>query len=50
MIEVHNEHVIRGNSVTLRCNIPAFVADFLSVTAWQDTDGNSYTMEAKYDG
>lgn len=50
MIEVHNEHVIRGNSVTLRCNIPAFVADFLTVTAWQDTEGNSYTLEGKFAG
>ncbi|ODN02698.1 Hemicentin-1 [Orchesella cincta] len=43
MIEVHNEHVIRGNSVTLRCNIPAFVADFLSVTSW----GNSGILKCE---
>lgn len=50
MIEVNNEHVIRGNSVTLRCNIPAFVADFLTVTSWQDSDGNSFSMEGKFTG
>lgn len=43
IVEVHNEHVIRGNSATLRCVIPAFVADFLSVSAWIDSDEGSYT-------
>jgi hypothetical protein len=43
IVEVNNEHVIRGNSVTIRCNIPAFVSDFVSVHSWLDGDGTSYT-------
>ncbi|CAG7699063.1 unnamed protein product [Allacma fusca] len=43
IVEVHNEHVIRGNSATLRCVIPAFVADFMAVIAWIDNDEQSYS-------
>lgn len=42
-MEVNNEHVIKGNSVTMRCNIPAFVADYVNVASWLDGDGLSYT-------
>lgn len=40
--EVNNEYVIRGNSVVLKCNIPPFIADFVTVVSWQDNDGNVY--------
>lgn len=31
---VWEEHVIRGNSALLKCQVPAFVADFVSISAW----------------
>ncbi|MPC65833.1 hypothetical protein E2C01_059970 [Portunus trituberculatus] len=40
--EVNNEHVIRGNAAILKCVIPSFVADFVSVAAWVSDDGNTY--------
>ncbi|XP_059621855.1 cell adhesion molecule Dscam2 [Phlebotomus argentipes] len=40
--EVNNEYVIRGNSAVLKCSIPSFVADFVSVLSWQDDNGNTY--------
>lgn len=40
--EVNNEHVIRGNAAILKCVIPSFVADFVSVAAWVSDDGNLY--------
>uniref|UniRef100_A0A1B0DQ86 Uncharacterized protein n=1 Tax=Phlebotomus papatasi TaxID=29031 RepID=A0A1B0DQ86_PHLPP len=40
--EVNNEYVIRGNSAVLKCSIPSFVADFVSVLSWQDDSGNTY--------
>lgn len=40
--EVNNEYVIRGNSAILKCSIPSFVADFVSVLSWQDDQGNTY--------
>lgn len=41
--EVNNEYVIRGNSAILKCSIPSFVADFVSVLSWNDENGNIYT-------
>lgn len=40
--EVNNEYVIRGNSVVLKCSIPPFIADFVTVISWQDNIGNTY--------
>jgi len=39
---VNNEYVIRGNSVVLKCSIPPFIADFVTVVSWQDNSGNVY--------
>ena len=38
-----NEYVIRGNSAILKCKIPSFIADFVTVDAWIDNDGNEYS-------
>lgn len=35
---VHEEFVLRGNSVIMKCNLPSFVADFVYVEAWISTD------------
>ncbi|CAB3223434.1 unnamed protein product [Arctia plantaginis] len=40
--EVVSEYVIRGNTAVLKCNIPSFVADFVKVEAWVDSDGGQY--------
>nr|XP_045611137.1 Down syndrome cell adhesion molecule-like protein Dscam2 isoform X3 [Procambarus clarkii] len=48
--EVNNEHVILGNSALLKCVIPSFVADFVSVASWQADDGHSYVPSLTYDG
>lgn len=47
--EVNNEYVIRGNSAVLRCSIPSFVADFVSVLSWQDENGHLYGSLDKND-
>ena len=31
-----------GNAAVLRCRIPSFVADLVTVNSWQDGDGRSY--------
>ncbi|XP_050693558.1 cell adhesion molecule Dscam2-like isoform X6 [Eriocheir sinensis] len=48
--EVLTEYVIRGNSAILKCSIPSFVADFVSVQAWVADDGTSYYPSQAYDG
>lgn len=35
---VWEEHVIRGNSALMKCNLPAFVGDFVTVSAWFQDD------------
>lgn len=46
--EVNNEYVIRGNAAVLKCSIPSFVADFVTVVSWQDDAGGSYTPADTY--
>ena len=38
----HKVYVIIGNSALIKCQIPSFVADFISVTSWVDNDGIEY--------
>lgn len=40
--EADNEYVIRGNSAIIKCEIPSYVADFISVDMWLDSDGGEY--------
>lgn len=42
-----NEYVIRGNSAILKCKVPSFIADFVFVEAWIDSDGNEYHYDAQ---
>lgn len=46
--EADNEYVIRGNSAIMKCEIPSFVADFVSVTHWVDSSGKSYYPDNDY--
>jgi hypothetical protein len=34
------ESVIHGNDAILKCSIPSFVADFVSISGWIDSEGN----------
>uniref|UniRef100_T1GRB3 Ig-like domain-containing protein n=1 Tax=Megaselia scalaris TaxID=36166 RepID=T1GRB3_MEGSC len=38
--EAENEYVIKGNSAIVKCKIPSFVTDFVSIEAWVDEEGN----------
>ena len=38
----HKVHVILANSALIKCEIPSFVADFVSVVNWIDNDGVEY--------
>lgn len=33
-VRVYDEYVIRGNTAVLRCVVPPFVRDLVTVTAW----------------
>ena len=40
--ETHNEYIVLHNDALLKCNIPSFVADFVTVSGWVDSQGQSY--------
>lgn len=39
---VIDEFVLRGNTATLKCLVPSFVADFVDVIEWVAEDGSTY--------
>lgn len=41
-VEADNEYVIRGNAAVMKCEVPSFVSDFVTVENWQDSQGNTY--------
>ena len=46
--EIISEHVILGNDVLFKCSIPSFVADFVHVDAWIDSDAESHYQSPIY--
>ncbi|XP_046591193.1 Down syndrome cell adhesion molecule-like protein Dscam2 isoform X10 [Neodiprion lecontei] len=40
--EIMTEYVIRGNSAILKCSIPSYIAEFVTVEAWIREDGETY--------
>lgn len=39
---VNQAHVIQGNDVIVKCDIPSFVTDFVQVVSWQDSEGKEF--------
>lgn len=48
--EITKEYVMRGNAAILKCLIPSFVADFVHVMAWVDSDGQEFFAGNDYSG
>ena len=42
--ETHNSHVILGNDALLKCQVPSFVSDFVSVSSWVSSQGDEYHL------
>ena len=36
------EYVIVGNDAIVKCKIPSFVADFVTIVSWKDNQDNVY--------
>ena len=36
------QYVIRGNDALVKCDIPSFVADLVTVVSWHDNNGQVY--------
>jgi hypothetical protein len=41
-VEADNEYVIRGNAAIMKCKIPSYISDFVTVDMWKDTENNTY--------
>ena len=37
-----DSYIIVGNSALVKCEIPSFVADFVSISSWVDNQNNEY--------
>ena len=46
--EIISEHVILGNDVLFKCSIPSFVADFVAMEAWIDSEAASHYLNDNY--
>ena len=42
--DADREYVIVGNSAIVKCEVPSFVADFVSVESWKDNENNEYFL------
>ena len=40
--DFYKANVINGNDALLKCEIPSFVADFVTVNSWIDNTGSEY--------
>ena len=45
---VNQAHVIRGNDALVKCDIPSFAADFVSVLNWIDDQGSTLSAGGNF--
>ncbi|XP_025202756.1 Down syndrome cell adhesion molecule-like protein Dscam2 isoform X10 [Melanaphis sacchari] len=46
-----DEYVILGNTAVIKCKVPSFVTDFVSIESWISSDGQEYHyLSDRYDG
>ena len=43
-VVVHEEQVVLGNEVLVKCVIPSFESDFVVVESWVDSQGSQYPV------
>ena len=42
-----NEYVILGNDVIMKCSVPSFMSDFISIVGWTDNSGNEFRVNSE---
>lgn len=47
-VDVSVAQVILGNEVLIKCDIPSFVADFVFVASWVDSEGLTISVSKNY--
>lgn len=46
--DVNKAYVIQGNAMILKCEIPSFVADFVSVVSWHTDQNETFYPATDY--
>ena len=46
--QIMDEHVILGNAAIFKCSVPSFVADFVTIEAWIDSEASSHYLKIDY--
>ena len=46
--DASQEYVIIGNDALVKCTYPSFVADFVSVVNWEDSEGGLFHADSKH--
>ena len=44
------EYVIVGNDALMKCSVPSFVTDWVSVVGWEDSEGHLYHRDSPTQG
>ena len=45
--DASKEYVISGNTALVKCVLPSYVADMLSIVNWVDNTGQTYPMASR---
>lgn len=48
-VNLWEENVLRGNAAILKCHIPSFVSEYVTVTSWIISEGDTDESEIKLD-
>lgn len=48
-VNLMEENVLRGNSAIMKCHIPSFVTEYVTVSSWIISEGDVDEMEIKVD-
>ncbi len=48
-VDVFRATVINGNDALLKCDVPSFVSDFVSVDGWVDSEGDTFMSGIGFD-
>lgn len=49
-VDVNKEYVIKGNAAIFKCQIPSYVADFVTVVSWHTDSEETYYYPSNYAG
>lgn len=48
-VNLWEENVLRGNSAILKCHIPSFVSEYVSISSWIISEGDNEEMDISLD-